>query len=148
MKSFTSRFIGQISGAFFVIALLALPVFAADIDPDPDSPTPVLISQPTSTRALAAWADTWRGTLPKPSNSVFAYGADYRIKLFITNVELMNGEGANAFRVYIQDFKNREYRLPVLDIRPVNNYPWIYALTVQVKDEIGFWEERPASGDV
>jgi uncharacterized protein (DUF1800 family) len=148
MKSFTSRFIGQIFGAFFVIALLALPVFTADIDPDPDSPTPVLISQPDSTRALAVWADTWRGTLPKPSNSVFAYGADYRIKLFITNVELMNGEGANAFRVYIQDFKNREYRLPVLDIRPVNNYPWIYALTVQVKDEIGFWEERPASGDV
>jgi uncharacterized protein (DUF1800 family) len=148
MRGFTSRLFGRIFGAFFVIALLALPAFSEEIDPNPDSPSPVLISQPDSTRALATSADNWRGTLPKPSNGVFAYGADSRIKLFITNVELMNGEGANAFRVYIQDFKNREYRLPVLDVRPVKNYPWIYALTVQLRDEINFWDEQPAGGDV
>ncbi|MDQ3798061.1 MAG: DUF1800 domain-containing protein [Acidobacteriota bacterium] len=146
-----SRLSGQISGAFFAIALLIFPVLAnaAETDPNPDSPTPVLISQPDSTRALAVAADAWRGALPKSSTGgAFAYGADSRIKLFVTNVELMSGEGANAFRVYIQDFKNREYRLPVLDIRQVKGYPWIYALTVQMQDEIGFWEEQPATGDV
>ncbi|HYP51401.1 MAG TPA: DUF1800 family protein, partial [Pyrinomonadaceae bacterium] len=131
----------------FVIALLALPVLA-ETDPNPDSPVPVLISHPDSTRALAVSADAWRGNLPKPSAGAFAYGADSRINLFVTNVELMNGEGANAFRVYIQDFKNREYRLPVLDVRQVKGYPWIYALTVQLRDEINFWDEQPASGDV
>jgi uncharacterized protein (DUF1800 family) len=146
-----SRLSGQISGAFFAIALLIFPVLAdaAESDPNPDSPTPVLISQPDSTRALAVAADAWRGNLPKSSTGgAFAYGADSRIRLFVTNIELMNGEGANAFRVYIQDFKNREYRLPVLDIRQVKGYPWIYALTVQMQDEIGFWEEQPATGDV
>ncbi len=151
MKSCMSRLSGQISGAFFAIALLIFPVLAdaAESDPNPDSPTPVLISQPDSTRALAVAADAWRGNLPKSSTGgAFAYGADSRIRLFVTNIELMNGEGANAFRVYIQDFKNREYRLPVLDIRQVKGYPWIYALTVQMQDEIGFWEEQPATGDV
>ena len=147
MNSYTPRFIRHIFSAFFVIALSALPALS-ETDPNPDSPTPVLISQPDSTRALAVSADAWRGNLPKPSAGAFTYGADSRIRIFVTNVELMNGEGANAFRVYIQDFKNREYRLPVLDIRPVKGYPWIYALTVQMRDEIGFWEEPPAGGDV
>ena len=152
MKSSISRFFGRIFGASLVIALLVFPVFtaaAAETDPNPDSPSPVLISHPDSTRALAVSADAWRGNLPKASTGgVFAYGADSRIKLFVTNIDLISGEGANAFRVYIQDFKNREYRLPVLDIRQVKGYPWIYALTVQMRDEMGFWEEQPASGDV
>jgi uncharacterized protein (DUF1800 family) len=147
MSSFRSRFIWQIFGAFFVIALMVSSV-SAETDPNPDSPSPILISQPDSTRALAVAADMWRGNLPKPSTSTFAYGADSRIRLFVTNIDLMNGEGANAFRVYIQDFKNREYRLPVLDIQQVKSYPWIYALTVQLRDETNFWEEQPASGDV
>ena len=147
MNSRTSRLFWYIFSAFFVIALLVFPILA-ETDANPDSPTPVLISQTDSTRALAAAADSWRGTLPKSSNQTFFYGENSRIKLFVTNIDLMDGEGANAFRVYIQDVKGREYRLPVEDLRPVKGYGWIYALTVQLKDEAGFWEEAPTTGDV
>jgi uncharacterized protein (DUF1800 family) len=147
MNSRTSRLFWHIFSAFFVIALLVFPVLA-ETDPNPDSPSPVLISQPDSTRALVVAADAWRGNLPKPSNQSFSYGEGNRIKLFVTNIDLLEGEGANAFRVYIQDVKGREYRLPVEDLRQVKGYGWIYALTVQLKDEAGFWEEAPTTGDV
>lgn len=147
MRSERSRLFGRIFGACFVIALLVFPGFAED-DPNPDSPTPVLVSVSDSTRALAVSGKSWRGNLPKESSRVFDYGANSIVTLFVTNVELTKEEGANAFRVYIQDAKGREYRLPVLDLQPVDGMEWIYALTVRLQDDIGYWEEEPVSGDV
>jgi uncharacterized protein (DUF1800 family) len=147
MNSRTSRLFWHLFSAFFVIALLVFPGYA-ESDPNPESPTPVLISQTDSTRALAISADAWRGTLPKPSDRAFSYGEGSRIKLFVTNIDLMDGEGANAFRVYIQDVKGREYRLPVEDLRQVKGYGWIYAVTIELRDEVGFWAEAPTTGDV
>ena len=57
---------------------------------------PVLISQPDSTRALTA----------KPSRKVYDFSpkvfpasGNTRITFFVTNLELLQDEGANAFRV-------------------------------------------------
>ncbi len=70
-----------------------------------------------------------------------------KIVLFVTNLDLMEGEGANAFRVNVEDIKGRQYRFPVLDIQPLKSQAGIYALTIQLKDELGFWEQPLLKGD-
>ncbi len=128
----------------FTILIVAIFTFAQE-EPDPNSPTPILISHSDSTRTLAISAREWRGQLPKETTRAFAYGSE--IVIFVTNLELMPDEGANAFRVYIQDSNGKEYRFPVLDLQPVKGKNWIYGLTVHLLDEIGYWEEPPAQGD-
>lgn len=129
----------------FVLILLALSVIAQE-DPNPDSPVPILISHSKSTRTLAVSARSWRGNLPKERITAFPYGSE--VVIFVTNLDLMKDEGANAFRVYIQDANGKEFRLPVIDLRPIVGKEWIYALIVQLSDELGHWEEGPQRGDV
>ncbi|MCS6873424.1 MAG: DUF1800 domain-containing protein [Pyrinomonadaceae bacterium] len=128
-----------LSLVFFIVA-------RAQDDPNPDSPTPILISHSDSTRTLSVSAKSWRGNLPKEVVRSFPYGTE--IVIFVTNLDLLPDEGANAFRVYIQDAKGREFRLPVLEMRPVKGIDWIYGLIVQLKDEVGYWQEGPEQGDV
>jgi hypothetical protein len=61
---------------------------------------------------------------------------------------LLPGEGANAFRINVEDAKGRQYRFPVLDISAVKGQKDVYALTVQLTDELGFWERPKFKGDV
>ncbi len=66
MRSRKSGFWLQILGAGLVIFLSVFPALAQEEDPNPDSPTPVLLSETGSTRALAATADAFgRTNLPK-----------------------------------------------------------------------------------
>ena len=95
---------------------------------------PILISQPNSTRALAA-IPTRRGL--DTSVSVFKPGAQTRITLFLTNMDLMNGEGANAFRADIEDVRHYRYPLSIVSIEPVAGREWVYALTVRLHGAIG-----------
>ena len=93
MKKSFSRLSWQIFSACFVIALLQVFPVSAQEDPNPDSPSPILISHPDSTRALVVPENVWRGVLPKPSNRSFNYGTETYLKLFVTNIELLDGEG-------------------------------------------------------
>lgn len=129
-----------------VLLLLSFITTSSQDDPNPDSPVPILISHSDSTRTLAVSAKSWSGSLPKETITAFPYGDE--IVIFVTNLDLLPDEGANAFRVYVQDSKGREFRLPVLDIRPVQGRSWIYGLIVQLRDEIGYWQEGPQQGDV
>jgi uncharacterized protein (DUF1800 family) len=142
-----SKSLNKILNALLISLLLSLPILA-ETDPNPNSPTPVLLSAPDSTRALAIseTEKSLRGGLPKAQNN--AFDLDSRVILYVTNVELMKGEGAAAFRVYAQDARGRFYRFPVLSIQSVDKQNRIYALTVELRDELDFWEEPPAKGDI
>ncbi len=144
MASKKSRLLWQILTVTLAMFLLTFPILAED-DLNPDSPTPILISEPNSTRALAnkAGKASYEG-LSEIKNKSFSPNS--KIVLFVTNLELAKDEGANAFRLYVEDAKGRKYRFPVLDIQPLEGREWIFALTVQLKDEIGFWE-RPTFGE-
>lgn len=95
---------------------------------------PVLISRPNSTKALAAMP-TRRGL--DTSVSVFKPGARTRVTLFVTNLDLMNGEGANAFRADIEDVRHYRYPLSIVSLEPLAGREWVYALTVQLHGGIG-----------
>jgi uncharacterized protein (DUF1800 family) len=132
--------------ASFAMFLLVFPVLAQE-DPNPDSPTPVLISETASTRALTTSPNIEkRGRQSKLQTGVFL--PDSKVVLYVTNIELLKDEDASAFRVYVEDAKGRQYRFPVLDLQPVKGMEWVYALTVKLSDEIGFWEPPTADGDV
>ncbi len=132
---------------FFVSAFFLLTIsVSAETDPNPDSPVPILISIKDSIRALAH-------TSGKPLNinqtetGMRAFKYKSTLVIYVTNVELMENENAGAFRAYIEDVKGRKYRLPVLSVEPVSGFEWVYALTVKLRDDLGFWNEEPNSGD-
>ena len=137
----------HLSGISVFLSAMVIAV-AAQADPNPDSPTPVLISQPDSVFALTDAAGSSSvariGSEQKPE--IFQYGSI--IKLYVTNLELMPKEEANAFRVYVGDLNGRTYRFPVLNIQPLAKQDWVYEVTVELRDELKFWQENPVSGVV
>lgn len=114
----------------------------------PDSPSPILISEAESTRALAVNAEEWKGSLPEYNTESFQPGAESRAVIFVTNLALMDGEGPNALRVYAEDRNGKSYRLAVEDIKPLSGQEWIYGVTVRLYDDNGYNGQPAADGDV
>lgn len=116
-------------------------------DPDPNSPTPVLLSQIDSTYAVAVMGDR-PVNFNRISRDVFRSGQTIRV--FVTGIRLMQGEGANAFRLYVEDANGRKFRFPVTNISPANvpgTSIKAYGLTVTLSDQIGYFGE-PEQGDI
>lgn len=121
----------------------------AQSDPDPNSPVPVLLTQKDSKRVLAIPAPRSETADPTDKGAeAFEPGTD--IIVFATNFDLMDGEGANAFRVNVTDADGRNYRFPVIDINPVETkgHEGIFALTVRLKDDLGLWRQPIKRGDI
>ncbi len=133
--------------ASLAMFLLALPVLAQE-DPDPDSPTPILLSETASTRALTALPTTKLKRSSRLNAENQAFALDSQVTLYVMNLDLMKEEGASAFRAYVEDAKGRKYRFPVLDLQPVKGLDGVYALTVKLHDDVGFWEPPTEDGDV
>lgn len=151
MMSRKSRRWWQLLCASCVIFLTASAATAQTGDPNPDSPTPILISESdgSSLRALATDTNrTVRAASAKRPIKSPAFPMNARAVLYATNIELLDGEDATAFRINVEDTKGRNYRFPVLNIQPLADRPWVYALTVELRDELGFWEQPEARGDV
>jgi uncharacterized protein (DUF1800 family) len=135
---------------FLSVCLVAAAAFFhanAQIDPNPDSPTPILLSEKDSTRALAVAAKGFNGSLPAkyPARSFYP-GKRSKIVLFVTNLSLLDDEGSNAFSVFIQDEKNTQFRMRVVDLQPVSKT--VYALTAVLYDDLGYWGQPQPNGDV
>src|SRR4051812_29274184 len=139
---------GKMSRCMLRIVAILVSISAAALtsiaqgDPDPNSPQPVLLSQRDSTRALAVPASESKH-VEMSRIAPRAFVPDSRITLFVTNL-LRTNEGPNAFRMYGQDRNAHVYRFPVIDIRPLSRGSSIYAVTVQLTDEIGYWQPPPA----
>ncbi|MEO8573391.1 MAG: DUF1800 family protein [Pyrinomonadaceae bacterium] len=124
---------------------MALPA-SAQVDPNPNSPTPVLVPVADSIYALAVQSPAKPlRELPSVSDGPSAaFDLNSRTVLFVKNLPLMKGEGANAFRVYAEDASHRIYRFPVLDLKPLYHRNGTYALTVELRDELVFSDVPPA----
>ena len=130
-----------------VLILLTVVIATAQEDPDPNSPTPILLTEVDSTRAIAQpFTKRRQAALSRPSTQVF--WPNQKLVLFVTNIDLMQGEGANAFRLYFQDSLGREYRIPVLDLWPLPDQPGVYGVVTVMKDELNYWPDPKPNGDV
>jgi hypothetical protein len=146
MKSRFSDSILRVLTAFLLLATAAFGVWAQD-DPDPNSPTPILITEADSIRALAQPVKSARRISPSRITSQ-AFRSNSKTVLYVTNIDLMEGEGANAFRVYVNDEKGRTYRYPVLDLRQSPFVKNVYEIVVLLTDELKFWDQPSEDGDV
>lgn len=143
-----SRGFVRILVASLAVSFLAFTAVAQD-DPDPNSPTPILISENGSTRALAVDGDAFAQTsvdLSRTASRAFAPGG--KVVLFLTNVNLMKDEGATAFRVYARDARGHMFRFPVLNFEKSEYSRNLYALTIEMRDEVGYWEAPTPDGDL
>jgi uncharacterized protein (DUF1800 family) len=99
---------------------------------------PVLLSESTSTRAIALESVSLKGepfqlTLPIP----FSSDLRTRIAIFATTVELLPGEGANAFTSDAQDASGKIYPLKVEYVGRVPGFDGVTMIVVRLNDEMG-----------
>src|SRR5262249_49026464 len=99
---------------------------------------PVLISQSASTRAVALETFTLKAE-PFSATASFALGSDTRTRLsiFAMDLELLAGEGANAFTADMQDASGKIYPLRVEFVGQVPNFPGITMIVVRLADDLG-----------
>jgi uncharacterized protein (DUF1800 family) len=151
MRTKISCYLFALFSACLLVISITGPISAQDSDPNPDSPTPILLSEPKSTRALAVKVGR-SGLVSIPRKYVaqpFNVGKRSKIVLYLTNLDLMPDEGANAFRVFAQDGKGTQYTFRVENLEQLSKgADGIYALTVTLYDDLGYWGQPLANGDV
>lgn len=96
---------------------------------------PVLISEAKSTRALFALRN--KSGFNSLSNGIIQPGRNNVVTFFLTNLDLLQGEGANAFRAEFEDGQHIRYPLEIVSFSRTPERKWVYALRVRVGNEIG-----------
>ena len=140
------RYLAQISLSVFLILMFAV-AFLAQTDPDPNSPTPVLLTMPQSPRAMTSDS----GKNPDSSRKLLestAYKWNSRVDLFVANLPFLPGEGANAFRAFGQDADGVHYQFPVIDLRLYDKRETSYRLTIELRDVLADRDAPSEKGDI
>ncbi len=96
---------------------------------------PVLISEANSTRALIALPKGGRSA--DLSNRVIQPGRNNIVTFYLTNLDLLAGEGANAFRAELEDAQHFRHPLQIVRFEKTAEYKSVYALSVRLGAEIG-----------
>jgi uncharacterized protein (DUF1800 family) len=106
--------------------------------------SPVLVSESTSTRAIALESVTLK---PEPFdiNSTVKYSSDTRtrIAVFAMNLEMLAGEAGNSFNADMQDGTGKRYPVTVEYSSPLPGFPGITMLIIRLSDDMA-----ADSGDV
>ena len=99
---------------------------------------PILISQATNTRAVAFESVTMKAE-PFPLTATVPFSADTRTRIciFAMDLELLPGEGANAFTSDVQDASGKIHPLRVEYVGRVPNFPGITMIVVRFADDLG-----------
>ena len=125
--------------SFILVLLFAVSIFAED-DPNPDSPTPVLLSRANSVQVLAA-----NGKGVSTKQTVFRAEPQTVLTLFVTNLDLLETEGANALRVYLYQKSGKTFELQTLELSHVEKT--VYALKVRFADRDGYRGQPENDGE-
>ena len=99
---------------------------------------PILISQATTTRAVAFESVTMKAEPFSPTATI-AYSSDTRTRvcIFAMDLELLAGEGSNAFSSDAQDGNGKIYPLKVEYAGQVPDFPGITMIVVRLADDLG-----------
>ncbi len=99
---------------------------------------PVLLSEATSTRAIALESVTLK---PEPfqltASAPFSADMRTRVCIFAMGLDLMAGEGINAFTADAQDGTGKLYSLKVEHSSQVPGFPGITMIIVRLADDMG-----------
>jgi hypothetical protein len=99
---------------------------------------PVLVSQPTSTRAIAIDSLSFTSE-PFALNSPYAAVSDRRtrVMLFALNLQLQPGENLSAVTADAEDATHQHYDLAVEYVGPVPQQEWLSAVVLRLNDNLG-----------
>ena len=99
---------------------------------------PILISQAATTRAIAFESVTMKAE-PFPLTATVPFSSDSRTRIciFAMQLELLPGEGVNAFSSDVQDGNGKIYPLKVEHVSTVPNFPGITMIIVRLADDLG-----------
>jgi uncharacterized protein (DUF1800 family) len=114
-------------------------------DPNPNSPVPILHASVDNTRVLAFETRRAKSGPVQKSRSFYMPGRNSLVTMLVSNVDLMPGEGASAFRVYLEQKSGKTFELDVRDLSKGSN--GTYALTVRLYDRDGYRGQPVADGD-
>lgn len=144
-----SRLIARGFAVGVLVAMSALPVFMQG-DPDPNSPSPVLLGVLQPIRKLPVIVKGRLSRVEPATPEILDKGfvPDSNIVLLVSNIPLMKDEGAEAFRVYAEDQDGHEYRFPIINFQPYDASQGIYSMAVQLRDEIGFYDPPSEKNDL
>jgi hypothetical protein len=103
-----------------------------------NSIAPTLISQAGNTRAVAFESVTMNSE-PFPVTSTVQFSPDNRTRIciFAMNLQLLAGEGVNAFTADAQDASGKLYPFRVEFMGQVPNFPGVTMFIVRLSDDIG-----------
>src|SRR4029434_1078432 len=99
---------------------------------------PKLISETASTRAVAFESVIFKAE-PFPLTATVPFSTDTRTRIciFAMDLELLQGEGANAFRAEVKDSSVKLYPLRIEFMGQVPGSPGITMFIVRLADDIG-----------
>src|SRR6266516_1298300 len=102
------------------------------------TPPPVLVSEPTSTRAIALESLTFMPehfALVSPNS--WSGDSRTRIILFALNLSLQPGEDLSSLTADAEDAAHRNYNFVVEYLGPVPEEPWLSAVVLKLNDDLG-----------
>ena len=116
--------------------LLALLCFQSTRAQTP-TPRPVLLSEETTTRAIAFDSVT-RAPAPFPPDSIIPWNVDARtrIAIFAMNLSLQPNEDLSAVTAEAVDATGRLYVLKVEAVAPVPGFVWMKMVVLRLSDEL------------
>ncbi|MBD0373549.1 MAG: hypothetical protein ICV60_22135 [Pyrinomonadaceae bacterium] len=100
---------------------------------------PELISEATSTRAIALDAVSWRRE-PFPLTQAIPFGTTdnrTRVMLYARNLDLLPGEDASAVTAEAEDASHTIYPLTVEYVGKMPGYDWLSTVSVRLNDNLG-----------
>ena len=99
---------------------------------------PILVSEETSTRAIALDSVVWMRD-PFRLNSSVPWGVDgrTRVMLFTMNFDLLPGENLSVITADAEDASHRIYPLTVEYVGKVPGYDWLDCMIVRLNDNMG-----------
>ncbi len=135
---------------FCAVTLLTIAVLSFDTsgqsDENFESPVPILLTENNGPIALAADYEKWRGTLPRTTATSFLPGQ--RIVLFVKYLELLRGEGANAFRLFGRDKHGERFRFAAEGILELPRHRGVYGVVVKLRDPNGYNGQPATESDL
>lgn len=117
------------------ICFLSLLVFAAHAGAQ--TKPPVLISESTSTRAIALDAVTFtREPFALSTPIPFAPDRRTRVMLFALNLPLKPGDDLSSLSAEAEDAAHRRYELKIEYVAPLPNQQWLSAVVIRLGDDM------------
>lgn len=128
-----------------LILLLVNIIVGAQDDPNPNSPSPVLVAGSESDRILLRGTASAFRQQPNRELRILYPSANEWVTAIIRNIQPSAGEGANSIRIFVKQRSGKTFELDVRELKRLSKDE--FAVTFRVFDRSGFRGQPVADGD-